>query len=225
MKKKIEKLLTNKRDLFNAIEVGGEKDIKQVSKEEAEGTYYLTNGISKSNKEYALFTESFEDSGGFIYNQRGKISIYDEDSKYYLNINTASSKKVKILDKNNELVCIVALDKHDNYVLLKNNTPYTLLNYPDGSIRIYSKDYIDSLDGNEPIKADYMLADIEWALCDKNARAGFAKVCLYEKADFESDFEIIALFALSTFILFKKEHDAAVRTMMASAALANSASM
>lgn len=105
--------------------------------------------------------------------------------------------------------------------MLNNNTLYTLVNYPSGTIGVYLKEYIDSLGDDDPIEVEQMIALIDWSICDKNAETGLAKILLYE----EAEFELIALFALSTFIIFKKKHDAAINSLVGATAIINTMNM
>lgn len=91
------------------------------------------------------------------------------------------------------------IKKFRNYIK-KNSTPYSTIMFDD-FIGIFDRNYIDSLDDNDMVDTDKLLADIEWDILHKSSNCGVAKLNVYVP---NQDLEMFLLFASSTFLIFQK---------------------
>ena len=212
---RIEKIFEKKLDVFNEYAYEGSDVVSLVSDEEAQGTYFITNGLTKKLKEIYVASESLEDLAFMIGYNNGKFKIF-EDGDYYLKYATMSSSKMKLFNKHGNCLCNMVLSNNASIFLENNKTNYELVIYDD-FIGIYERNYIDSLSDEDIIDTENLVADIEWDLINKNSELGVAKLNIYQE---NNNFEMLLAFATSTFLIFQRymSNQRAVRVAMIGAA-------
>lgn len=193
-RRKIEEMFDRKLQTFNeyAYEGGSLSD-------NADGSIYITNAIYNKIHEVCMVSQGFEPDDtfyGFEY-KGGKYTVFD-DGNYYMKYAKLSSVKMKIFDKENKCLCNIVLSEELGIFLEKNLTPYELVVYDD-LVGIYNCSYIESLSGSDLINPDKMLGCIQWDIIDKNSDFGVAKLNIFVD---DEDYEMLSLFAASTFLLF-----------------------
>lgn len=224
--KKICKMFNSKAQIFNEYEYEGNSLISVVSDEEAQGTYYITNGIFGKVKKivFANYTpdESSDNSHkdsifDFDRSNEKKVFVNEDDSmfsfgvrnggftsfddgNYYIKYAKMSSVKMKLFDNNKNCLCNIVLSSNLGIFLENNSTQYDLVEY-DNCIGIYERSYTDSLDDEDEIDTEKCVADIEWDILDAKKYLGVAKLNVYSP---NQDMEMLLLFATSTFLTFQR---------------------
>lgn len=196
---KIEKIFDKKISLFNEYSFERNSLISVVSDDEAQGTYYITNGINKKLKEIFVAGRSFDESIFMLGFDKGKFTVFD-DGDYYMKYSKMSSNKMKLFNKRNECVCDIILSEDLGVYLENNLTPYDLVSYED-VVGIYDRNYIESLASDNLIDTNRMLADIEWDILEKNSDFGVAKLNTYVSGH---NLELFLFFAVSTFLAYQR---------------------
>lgn len=197
--KKIERLFNKKLHIFNKYQYEGNSLIETVSDEEALGTYYITNGINNKVNDIVLASNSFEEGTFSLGLKNGKFTIFN-DGDYYIKYSKLSSVKMKLFDNKNACLTNIVLSENLGIFLEKNKTKYELIVYDD-FIGVYDREYIESLSNTDLIDANKLIAVIEWDILEKKSKLGVAKLDVY---DADADFEMLLLFATSTFLVFQK---------------------
>lgn len=197
--RKIERMFNRKLQIFNEYAFEGNSLLSLVSDDEAFGTYYITNGITKKIQEIFVASHSLDKEMFSFGFGNSRFTIF-EDWDYYLKYSKRSSTTMKLFNHKNECLCNIVLSKNCDIFLENNSTPYELILF-DGFVGIYEREYIESLADTNTIDTKKMLAAIEWDILEENSEFGVAKLELYNA---DQDFEMFLLFATSTFLLFQK---------------------
>ena len=205
---KIEKIFSKHLSKWQEYNFEGASNVENVSDEDSEGIYYVTNALTKKSKEIFLSSISLDDELYAFICKNGKF-ILDDDSDYYIKYSKMDSGTMKMFDKDDNLLCNIVLSKTFDIFLEKNKTEYELVieNEEDENtfIGVFEKSYIDSLGDNDYVDFKNMIADIEWDLLDAKSDLGIARITLYKDVD---DMSQILYFATSTFLLYKSFNDA-----------------
>lgn len=192
--RKIKRIFRRKLQIFNkyAYEGGSLSD-------NAAGCACITNAINNNVHEVYIASRQFkaEDKFYAFGYKNGKYTVFD-DGNYYMKYAKLSSVKMKIFNKWHKCLCNIVLSKDLGIFLEKNLTPYELVVYDD-LVGIYNRSYIESLSGSDLIDSDKMLGSIQWDIIDKNSDFGVAKLNVYYS---DQNYEMLFLFAASTFLLF-----------------------
>lgn len=205
---KIEKAISKKNSEWKHISFNGKKDITLVDDEEADGSFFITNGIHKNKlKDVYISSVALGKELHQLTRKGDKYALID-DYDYYITNAITSSSKMKLYDKYNNLIAVIVLSDEEIH-LEKNKTKIDIVTY-DGCTMVLSKTYSDSLKGNyEKIENDKIMATIQWGILDSNDEAGLAKVINYEE---DTDLDLVLTIATSTFILHKRQMDAIKRS-------------
>lgn len=102
-----------------------------------------------------------------------------------------------ILDKYDNKLCSVSLDKEFNICLKDNKTNFILIPCESG-LAIYDKNYINKLNGKK-LDENEMLGFILCDLIEENSRCCLARLDIY---NINSDIELFLLLAMSNIILY-----------------------
>lgn len=197
---KIEKIFKKYLTEFNELKYTNNTSISLVSDEEALGVIYITNGINNKVKDVIIASQSFGGEASLVDYRFGKFIVFD-DWDYCLKYSKISSNKMKIFNREMKCVCNIVKDKKDLiYYLEHNSTPYQFCNV-DNTIQIYDKAYFDSLNENDEIDQNKMIADINWDILEPKSELGVAMLTIYEDVD---NAELLLLFAMSTFLIFQQ---------------------
>lgn len=198
---KIEKLFNanNKLSVFNEYDFEGNALIDIVSDEDALGTYYITNGITKKIKEIFVASFSFDDEIFALDFGKGRFTVFT-DGEYYMKYSKLASDKMKLFDYKNHCLCNIVLSKNLGVFLENNSTQYELVEYDD-FIGIYERSYIDGLSDTDYIDPKKLIADIEWDILEKNSDFGVAKLNVYAH---DHDLEMFLFFSAATFLAFQR---------------------
>ena len=198
---RIEKIFISHLNIWNSFKWHGNKRISYVDDDEAAGSYYITNGINKNYKDIFISSIGFgNDAIRFVYNG-GKFYI-DAENDFYLKYSKLSSKKMKMYDLNgNHITNIIFDDMNFDIYLDKNSSPFEIISN-DGVIEIYWRDYIYSLDDEDDIDREKMVAMLGWDVLKKKSNLGISKILLYDDVS-DREIEILLLFAASTILLFR----------------------
>lgn len=200
---KIEKIFEKASDRWNAIPFEGESLISTVSDEEAQGSYFITNGLTKAEKEVDLLSTSYGTQVYSFENKGGKFFL----DGFRIQYSHMSSTKMKLFDREVNLLCNVVLSKNLGIFLEKNQTNLELA--PDDyGILIFHKDYFDSVSDDESLDSEEVLAEMDWDILDeKTPDAGVTKLTLYKTLSSDEFYQILCL-AASSFLLFRSYNKA-----------------
>lgn len=212
---KIERLFNRKLQIFNEYNYEGNSLISLVPDEEAFSTYYITNGINRKIRDISVAGFSLGEEELFAFGfKNGRFAF--EDGNYYMKYSKMTSRKMKLFDNQNKCLCSIVLRKDLGVFLKNNSTPYDIVIYDD-FIGVYDKAYIDGLSDTDVIDINKRVADIEWDILEKNSEFGVAELNVYEP---NVDFEMLLLFASSTFLIFQKNMQA-MQLLLAGTALSS----
>ena len=189
-------MFEKKSDIFNSLDYEGNTNLNIVSDEDAEGRYYVTNGLSDVLKNIYVISQSVEDYFFQMDYSKLKFRVFT-DGEYYLKFAFGDSAKMKVFNNNGECLCNIVLSEDAQIFLENNRTRYKLALYED-FIGVYDRHY-KYTDTDEDI--NHLLADIEWDLLDTKSNLGIAQLNVYED---DQDFEMLLLFASSTFLVFNR---------------------
>lgn len=198
---KITKMLEKKKDLYDEYMYEGNSLLSLLSDDESLGHYYITNGINNDINDVCI-AGNFDDEDVFIGIDYSHGKYYLDDKGYYIKYSSMSSKKMKLFNKNNVCLCNIVLNDECDIFLENNNLQYELVQY-ESAMAIYDKEYCDSVNDNDELDVEKVIATIEWDLLDKNSKFGVSNLIVYDELE-KDNFELISLLAASTFILFQK---------------------
>lgn len=204
---KIEKMFSKHLSIWQEYNFEDASSIETINDDEAEGVYYITNTLSKSDKELIVSSKSFEEELYSFDYSRGKF-VFSGSDDYYIKYAKTDPAVMKLFDSDNHLLCNIVLSDHFEIFLDKNNSEYELIIEDEDEenpfIAVFEKTYIDSLGDKDYIEYKNMVADIEWDLLNSKTDIGVSKVTLYKDVE---DITPILFFAASTFLLYKSFND------------------
>lgn len=195
---KIEKIFSLHLDRWNAIPFEGPSLISTVSDEEAAGTYFFTNGLTKDYKKLFMSSVAFDSELYELECRHGKFYIGD----LYLKYSAMSSVKMKLFDKNDNLLCNIVLSEKLGIFLEKNNTNVEVILDDNDTITIIPKDYYETIKNTSTYVTDKIIGEIFWDILGKDSSLGVAELVLYGNVNDET-FNIMQALAASTFLLFR----------------------
>lgn len=198
---KIERMFEKKLGNYNNYQYNGNSLINIIAEEDAEGTFYITNGINRDVHEIMIASQSIDEDtkSFFVSTQKRKYFIY-EDGDYYITHAKKEHGTMKMYNKIDSCVCDIVLSESLDIFLENNRTPYELIAYED-CIGVYDKAYIEGLSKIEEADPKNFLASIEWDLIDEKSDLGIAKVDVYSE---DIEIEVVLLFAIATFLSFQR---------------------
>ncbi len=186
-------------EFWDEIPYEGRNEVDVVSDEEAIGTYYITNALSKDPDN--LYISGFSFNNGFYALDyiNGFYSI-DENPKYYLRKSRMSSDKLVLTNSNKKVIATIAIDDDTNVYLENNKSRYELIAYESG-VGFYESDYIYSLDNEEPDFKNQCKAYVFWDAIDDKGNFGLSRLDVYDE---NADFDLLIMLAASCFLVFKR---------------------
>ena len=195
---------------WESLDYKGSKTINLVKKEEARGSYYVTNALTEDYNNVYVLSQSFDDDLLFHLCYKDKLfSLVDDEPEYYLRHSKLSSKEMVLLDEYKNKICVIKLTKDLNIELKDNLTDYDVIQ-DEGGVAIFKKDYLYSLASYDDIDWYKASAYIYWDCIEKDNYHGIARLDFYEE---DADLELFILLAASTFLSFNK-YIKGQRTMM-----------
>jgi len=200
----IESIFAKKLHIWNQIPFVGEALISTVSDEEAAGTYFITNGITKKFKNLFITSVAFENELYSFDVKGGKFIINDN---YYLKFPVMSDVKMKLFDKHDNLLCNIVLSDKLGIFLEKNKTKFELITSEDGFIDVVSAKYASTIGRDLRYATDEIIADINWDILEKGSELGAAQLRCYKEVS-ENDLFILFAFATATFLIFRRVMEA-----------------
>ena len=178
-------------EYFDSLEYGENEAISLMDDEESAGLYHVTNAIFGKWSEVGVLSVAYDGPFTFVYDD-SRFSVYQDDPKYFLKYSVMSKEKMVLLDKNDEKLCIIKLNKNLEIELNNNHTNYEVDNQ-DGVSFFYRK-------GERQKSEDNYDAVMSWDIIDKNSKLGLARIQLYED---ECDEELIFLFAAACLLIYR----------------------
>ncbi len=211
---KIRKMFAKKKDIYNNYAYEGSEFISRISDDDANGHYYLTNGLThKPNRIFLV--GNFEDCDKLYEMNYAKNRYFLDKNGYSLRYDSLSSRKMNLYDKDSQCLGTVVL-KDDKIEIRKNNSPFEVLNVGE-EIYIFRKKDFDS--GNKKIDLNKAVAIIEWELFEGKDLYGVSRLSLLDNLKNE-EFEFLCLLATAPFLLFAREMEyQLIRTVSLSVAL------
>lgn len=142
-----------------------------------------------------FFIDKIEITG---YPSYGRYS-FKKNNNYSLKFSLWSRNKMYILDKYDNKLCSISLDKEFNICLKDNKTNFILIPCESG-LAIYDKNYVNKLNGKK-LDENEMLGFILWDVIfvKENNRDCLARLDIY---NINSDIELFLLLAMSSIILY-----------------------
>ena len=203
-------------DFWKEIPYEGNEMVSLVSDDEACGTYLFSNAFNSDYDEVLITSQCYGDDIAFrFFYEGGMYHFDDEDYQYVLRYSKLASEKMVLLNNKKEKLCILALSKNGDIFLENNHTDYEIVLYEAG-MGVYRKKYIDSLRGKEP-NADKLCAWIEWDLLEKKSQFGVARLDLFDE---NADEELLFIFSMSCFLLYRHYLKASNIRMLATVSMA-----
>ncbi len=196
--KDIEKIFKDKLEYFKDLRYEGNSLLELLPEEECGGSYYITNGINKNGKEIIVSSVDLEEGYFDVDNEKGIINIFT-DGDYYIKFAKLSSTKMKLFDTNHNCLCNIVLSENYEIFLENNNLPYDILVYED-CVGVFKKETLENIDEDEEISLNDAGAIIDWDILGKNSKLGVAQLVMYQE---DMDLELMLLFAVATFSLYK----------------------
>ena len=188
---KIKELIKNNFDLWKNIPF---KNKKIQFDEEFLSSFYLTNAFY-NYKNICITNFLFQDEKTYeVIPSYGRYS-FRKNNNYSLKFSLWSRNKMYILDKYDNKLCSISLDKKLNICLKDNKTNFILIPCKSG-LAIYDKNYNQK---NNNIDEDKMLGFILWDLIEENSRCCLARLDIY---NINSDIELFLLLTMSSIILY-----------------------
>lgn len=206
----IEIMFDKHLDKWQEYTFEGASNVNVVDDEDAQGVYVITNALEKNPKMVFITSTSYDDELYAFSHKNGKFGF--EDGNYYLKYAKTNAGKMKLFDKNDRVLCNIVLSDTNDIFLENNYTNFELViqnlsddeDAPNTFVGVFNRLYIESLDDDDYIDSNYMIADIEWDLVDARKELGVARLTIYKAVD---DIEPLLHFAASTFLLFKAFND------------------
>lgn len=190
---KIKDLIKNNFDFWKNIPF---KNKKIQFDEEFLSSFYLTNAFY-NYKNICITNFLFQDEKTYeVIPSYGRYS-FRKNNNYSLKFSLLSKNKMYILDKYDNKLCSISLDKKLNICLKDNKTNFILIPCESG-LAIYDKNYINQLNGKK-LDEDNMLGFILWDLIEENSRCCLARLDIY---NINSDIELFLLLTMSSIILY-----------------------
>lgn len=188
---KIKDLIKNNFDFWKNIPF---KNKKIQFDEEFLSSFYLTNAFY-NYKNICITNFLFQDEKTYeVIPSYGRYS-FRKNNNYSLKFSLWSRNKMYILDKYDNKLCSISLDKKLNICLKDNKTNFILIPCKSG-LAIYDKNYNQK---NNNIDEDKMLGFILWDLIEENSRCCLARLDIY---NINSDIELFLLLTMSSIILY-----------------------
>ena len=196
---KIMKMFAKKKDIYNNYAYEGSEFISRISDDDANGHYYLTNGLThKPNR--IFLAGNFEDCDKLYEMNYAKNSYFFHKNGSSIRYDSLSSRKMNLYDKDSQCLGTVVL-KDDKIEIRKNNSPFEVFNVGE-EIYIFRKKDFDS--GNKKIDLSKAVAMIEWKIFEEKDVYGVSRLSLLENLE-DKEFELLCLLATSPFLLFARE--------------------
>lgn len=192
---KIKDLIKNNFDFWKNIPF---KNKKLEFDEEFLSSFYLTNAFY-NYKNICITNFLFQDEKTYeVIPSYGRYS-FKKNNNYSLKFSLWSRNKMYILDKYDNKLCSISLDKEFNICLKDNKTNFILIPCESG-LAIYDKNYINQLNGKK-LDENEMFGFILWDVifAKENNRDCLARLDIY---NINSDIELFLLLAMSSIILY-----------------------
>lgn len=204
--KKFLKKLVKHQQAWNELPYAEDDRTLSLIPEDEAFAVCITDALSGSHKKI-WFTSTLYDNEiwRFTY-AKGRYSLRfsDAESPYSTKFSRWSATEMKIMDKNDDIVCIVALTDDNNLILKKNRTAIELVPGPDGNgTGIFPKKYCRNVKDGENYDPEQLIAMFDWDLLKKNSNLSVSRVEIYKDVDTET-MVLIYLLALTNFILFQR---------------------
>lgn len=195
----IEQIPIKKSDVWAGLSFDGGPSISLVSEEEALGTYYITNAITKKWKELYLVSASLDND---IYQIERSGSEFFIDG-YSLKYKALSENKLNIFSPQGQKLCQVVLSESNGIFLKKNNTDLGIIELNNGATCVAHRAYAESVPPRGKIDDDEIVAIIDWDIVGKKSELGVAKLDVYEEVT-EEQMYLLWCLAASTFLLYRR---------------------
>lgn len=185
-------------DYFDTLEYGENEVLSLVSDEDAIGTYNVTNAVFEKWSNIIVFGQSEDEPYSLLY-KGSKFSVYEEDSNLFLRYSHLSKEKMILVDKNDNKLAIIKLNKNLDIEMSNNHTNYEVVN-DDGLVYLYRK-------GEKEKSEDNFDAILSWDILEKNSKVGLARFILYNE---EANDELIILLAAACLLLFRGAYESSL---------------
>lgn len=177
-------------EYFDSLEYGQNEVLSLVSDEEAIGTYNISNAIFKKWSDIVVFGQSIGEPFALMH-EDSRFFVYEDDSQYFLRFSHLSKEKMVLIDKNDNKLAVIKLNKELSIEINNNYTNYEAVN-EDGVTYFYKKSEKEKTEDN-------YVAAMYWDILDENSKVGLTRFELYDE---EADMELITLFAASCLLLY-----------------------
>ena len=183
-------------EYFDSLEYGQNEILSLVNDDEAIGTYNVSNAIFEKWSDVFVLGQPIDEPFALVY-EDSKFSVYNDEPTYFLRYSRVSKEKMVLVDKYDNKLAIIKLNKNLDIEINNNYTNYEVVNV-DGVTFIYRK-------GEKEKSEDNYDAVMYWDILDKNSKVGLTRFTIYEE---EADDELITLFAASCLLLYRGVYDA-----------------
>lgn len=192
----IEQLFKNALDKYNEYVFEGTTTISLIGEEESCGIYYVTNFLDESN-DIQVFGASLDYEPIYISCRNDCFSL-DESEQYRLSFAQRASDMMKIFDKDGNCICNIVYDG-ECFSSTNNSSSLEILDNGE-AIFLIDREYLNGLGEDEEIDSEKIFAKINWDIIDEKRKKGISQIALY----IDKDFELILLFSVVPFLLFRK---------------------
>lgn len=122
----------------------------------------------------------------------------DESEQYRLSFAQRASDMMKIFDKDGNCICNIVYDG-ECFSSTNNSSSLEILDNGE-AIFLIDREYLNGLGEDEEIDSEKIFAKINWDIIDEKRKKGISQIALY----IDKDFELILLFSVVPFLLFRK---------------------
>ena len=174
------------------------KNEKMEFKDEFISSFYLTNAFF-GYKKICITNYLLEDEKICYVDSSNGRYYFKNDNNYALRYSKWSSKKMYILDKYDNKLCSIFLNKDLNIYLEDNKTNFEIIPCEIG-VGIYDKNYLKQLNGKK-IDENKMLGFILWDIifAKENNRDCLVRLDIYNK---NCDINLFLLFSMSCILIY-----------------------
>ncbi len=197
---KIIRMFKKKSYVYNQYSYSGNRVLSLISDKDSLGTYYVTNALNIDPNALCVITANPDCEYNIPIQFEGKKFSIFNDGDYYLAFSNFSTVKMTLFDRNKNKQFETDINEYGKLFLINNVSPYAIVHY-DNFIGIYNRDYLNSLQHNEEIDINNLVADIEWDIIYDDSQYSVAKLNVYQSNE---DIELLLFLSSTTFLTFNR---------------------